>query len=88
LASSTSAPTGAEPYDTASAIGPKRARGASNRRRLSKAQLTLGAATVSVTQFDTHGLDTFGFALNGFSLWASQTPGCGGDPAAGGTDSS
>jgi hypothetical protein len=39
-----------------------------------------------VTQFDTHGLDTFGFALNGFTLWPSTTPGGGGDTSAGGTE--
>ena len=52
----------------------------------SKAQLAARAANVSMTQFDTHGLDTFGFALNGFTLWPSQTPGGGGDPSAGGTE--
>jgi hypothetical protein len=53
---------------------------------LSKAQLAGGAATISVTQFDTHGLDTFGFGKNGFTLWPSTTPGGGGDAAAGGTE--
>ena len=52
----------------------------------SKAQLVSGSASVAVTQFDTHGLDTFGFALNGFTLWPSQTPGGGGDASAGGTE--
>jgi len=52
----------------------------------SKAQLVSGAATLSVTQFDTHGLDTFGFALNGFTLWPSQTPGGGGDATAQGSE--
>lgn len=52
----------------------------------SKAQLVSGATKISVTQFDTHGLDTFGFALNGFTLWPSQTPGGGGDAAANGTE--
>jgi hypothetical protein len=52
----------------------------------SKAQLASTPGTVSVTQFDTHGLDSFGFALNGFTLWPSQTPGGGGDPSAGGTE--
>jgi len=52
----------------------------------SKAQLESGSATVNVTQFNTHGMDTFGFALNGFTLWPSQTPGGGGDPSAGGTE--
>lgn len=52
---------------------------------LSKTQLTAGGS-VAVTQFDTHGLDTFGFALNGFTLWPSTTPGGGGDPSAGGTE--
>jgi hypothetical protein len=52
----------------------------------SKTQLVSGSATVAVTQFDTHGLDTFGFGLNGFTLWPSQTPGGSGDPAAGGTE--
>jgi hypothetical protein len=53
---------------------------------LSKAQLVSGGGTASLTQFDTHGLDSFGFALNGFTLWPSQTPGGGGDPSAGGTE--
>jgi len=53
---------------------------------LSKAQLASGAAALTVTQFDTHGADTFGFALNGFTLWPSQTPGGGGDPSANGTE--
>jgi hypothetical protein len=52
----------------------------------SKAQLASRPATVAVTQFDTHGLDTFGFALNGFTLWPSTTPGGSGDPNAGGTE--
>ena len=52
----------------------------------SKVQLAATPATISVTQFDTHGLDTFGFGLNGFTLWPSTTPGGGGDPAAGGTE--
>ena len=52
---------------------------------LSKAQLT-GGGPVKVTQFDTHNMDTFGFALNGFTLWPSTTPGGGGDPTAGGTE--
>jgi hypothetical protein len=52
---------------------------------LSKAQLVSGGV-LTVTQFDTHGLDTFGFALNGFTLWPSTTPGGGGDPNAGGTE--
>jgi hypothetical protein len=52
---------------------------------LSKAQLISGGA-ITVTQFDTHGLDTFGFALNGFTLWPSTTPGGGGDPSVGGTE--
>jgi hypothetical protein len=53
---------------------------------LSKAQLVAGGGTVAVTQFDTHGLDSFGFALNGFTLWPSTTPGGGGDASAGGTE--
>ncbi len=53
---------------------------------LSKAQLAALAASITVTQFDTHDLDTFGFALNGFTLWPSTTPGGGGDPSAGGTE--
>ena len=52
----------------------------------SKAQLAARPATVSVTQFDTHGLDTFGFGMNGFTLWPSTTPGGGGDSTAGGTE--
>ena len=53
---------------------------------ISKAQLVSGSPAITVTQFDTHGLDTFGFALNGFTLWPSQTPGGGGDPASNGTE--
>jgi hypothetical protein len=53
---------------------------------MSKAQLALLAPTITVTQFDTHGLDTFGFGLNGFTLWPSVTPGGQGDAAAGGTE--
>src|SRR5207247_1388347 len=52
----------------------------------SKTQLASTAPAISVTQFDTHGLDSFGFALNGFTLWPSTTPGGGGSPAAGGTE--
>ena len=52
----------------------------------SKAQLAARAATISVTQFDTHGLDTFGFGVNGFTLWPSTTPGGSGDSTAGGTE--
>jgi hypothetical protein len=52
----------------------------------SKAQLVSLAANVAVTQISTQGLDTFGFAINGFTLWPSQTPGGGGDTAAGGTE--
>ena len=53
---------------------------------LSKTQLAARPATITVTQFDTHLLDTFGFALNGFTLWPSTTPGGGGDSSAGGTE--
>ncbi|HEY4448996.1 MAG TPA: hypothetical protein VGN03_10375 [Steroidobacteraceae bacterium] len=53
---------------------------------LSKTQLAALPANITVTQFDTHGLDSFGFALNGFTLWPSTTPGGGGDPSAGGTE--
>ena len=56
----------------------------------SKAQLASTPATVSVTQIDTHAMDTFGFGLNGFTLWPSVTPGSSGygagDPAANGTE--
>jgi hypothetical protein len=52
----------------------------------SKAALAAGVPSLAVTQFDTHGLDTFGSARNGFTLWPSTTPGGGGDPAAGGTE--
>jgi len=52
----------------------------------SKAQLAARSATISVTQFDTHGMDTFGFGMNGFTLWPSTTPGGGGDATAGGTE--
>ena len=53
---------------------------------LPKAGLVALAPTVPVTQFDTHGADRFGFAVNGFTLWPSTTPGGGGDQAAGGTE--
>jgi hypothetical protein len=57
---------------------------------LSKSQLTSGGGTASLTQFDTHGLDAFGFALNGFTLWPSVTPVNGGygggDASVGGTE--
>jgi len=52
----------------------------------SKAQLAALSPTLTMTQFDTHGMDSFGFALNGFTLWPTQTPGGGGDPSAGGTE--
>jgi hypothetical protein len=52
----------------------------------SKAQLAATPGSISVTQFDTHGLDTFGFGLNGFTLWPSTTPGGGGDSSANGTE--
>jgi len=52
----------------------------------SKTQLAGTPAAISVTQFDTHGLDKFGFGLNGFTLWPSTTPGGGGDSTAGGTE--
>jgi hypothetical protein len=52
----------------------------------SKPQLASLSPTLTMTQFDTRGMDTFGFALNGFTLWPSQTPGGGGDPSAGGTE--
>jgi hypothetical protein len=56
---------------------------------LSKAQLVSGGV-VAMTQFDTHGMDTFGFAHNGFTLWPSSTPTAngygGGDSASGGTE--
>ena len=55
----------------------------------SKAGLVSGTNTTPV-QFNTHGLDTFGFALNGFTIWPSVTPGAngygGGDASAGGTE--
>ncbi len=54
----------------------------------SKAALESG--TAAPVQFDTHGLDTFGFGLNGFTLWPSVTPtaaGYGaGDSSNGGTE--
>ena len=53
---------------------------------LSKTQLAALSASITVTQFDTHGLDSFGFALNGFTLWPSTTPGGSGDSSAGGTE--
>ena len=52
----------------------------------SKSQLASLPTSITVTQFDTHGLDTFGFALNGFTLWPSTTPGGGGDATSGGTE--
>ncbi len=56
---------------------------------LSKSQLAAGG-TVALTQFDTHGLDTFGFGRNGFTLWPSVTPTAngygGGDSSSGGTE--
>lgn len=56
---------------------------------MSKSQL-IGGGPVTVTRFDTHGMDTFGFALNGFTLWPSVTPtlaGYGaGDSSANGTE--
>jgi hypothetical protein len=52
----------------------------------SKAQVAAHPATLTMSQFDTHGLDTFGFALNGFTLWPAVSPGGVGDPAAGGTE--
>jgi len=39
----------------------------------SKAQLAAGGS-LTVTQFNTHGLDANGFALNGFTLWPSPPP--------------
>ena len=56
---------------------------------MSKAQLLSGGA-VQVATVDTRGLDTFGFGLNGFTVWPSVTPTAtglgGGDPSAGGTE--
>jgi hypothetical protein len=52
----------------------------------SKTALESGASLVGVTQIDTHGADPFGFAVNGFTLWPSTTPGGGGDPSAAGTE--
>jgi hypothetical protein len=52
----------------------------------SKSQLASLSPTVTVTQFDTHGADSFGFGINGFTLWPSTTPGGGGDPTSGGTE--
>jgi hypothetical protein len=52
----------------------------------SKAQLAAAAPTLAMSQFDTHGMDTFGFARNGFTLWPSTTPGGGGDPSSNGTE--
>jgi len=51
-----------------------------------KSQLTSGSPTISVTQYNTQGMDTFGFALNGFTLWPSTSPGGASDPSAGGTE--
>ena len=55
----------------------------------SKAGLVSGTNTTPIS-IDTHGMDTFGFALNGFTVWPSVTPGAngygGGDSAAGGTE--
>jgi hypothetical protein len=52
----------------------------------SKAALASGSPSVPMVQFDTHGMDQFGFASNGFTLWPSTTPGGGGDPTAGGSE--
>lgn len=55
----------------------------------SKTGLESGSNTTPV-QFNTQGKDTFGFALNGFTLWPSVTPSANGsgagDAAAGGTE--
>jgi hypothetical protein len=49
----------------------------------SKAALASGAASVNVTQIDTHGLDN---GNSGFTLWPAQSPGTSYDTAAGGTE--
>ena len=55
----------------------------------SKAGLVSGTNTKPI-QFNTHGMDTFGFAMNGFTLWPSVTPTAkgygGGDATSGGTE--
>lgn len=58
---------------------------------MSKSQLEAADPSgTTVTRFNTHGMDTFGFALNGFTLWPSVTPTAngygGGDSSAGGTE--
>jgi hypothetical protein len=57
---------------------------------MSKAQLEAASPSPTVTRFNTHGLDTFGFAKNGFTLWPSVTPTSagygGGDTSNGGTE--
>ncbi len=50
---------------------------------LSKAALAAGAASVSVTQFDTGGLDD---GNPGFTLWPAQSPGTAYESGAGGTE--
>ena len=49
----------------------------------SKAALAQGASSVSVTQFDTHGLDR---GNSGFTIWPAQSPGEVYETAAGGTE--
>jgi hypothetical protein len=50
---------------------------------LSKAALVAGAATLTVNQIDTHGLDG---GNSGFTLWPAQSPGTSYDQSAGGTE--
>jgi len=52
----------------------------------SKTELAARPATIGVTQIDTHGSDTFGFAQNGFTVWPSATPNGGGDLSNNGTE--
>jgi hypothetical protein len=52
----------------------------------SKTQLASLAPNVALVQINTHGLDNNGFAMNGFTLWPSVTPGGSGDPSAAGTE--
>src|SRR3954454_17110456 len=49
----------------------------------SKAALASGAASVDVTQIDTHGLDN---GNSGFTVWPAQSPGTSYDSSLGGTE--
>jgi hypothetical protein len=57
---------------------------------MSKSELEASTPNPTVQRFNTHGMDTFGFAKNGFTLWPSVTPTSagygGGDTSNGGTE--